>query len=459
MRIQEMIDRLRSENHNDLAKSNELLAQMRAWHAEERNTAEGGPLSFGQADVDSTRTLRESLTDRIELRNARIAELLREQRLDEVAHGLQSESWPTGVRRGGSADEHRGPGFVYSGDNTRAALRRGESFNAHPVVVRSLDSAREQAVVGQHGSLGQMVRALSTGGASAVIPTIWAGSIVDRARNYAAVLQAGASVVPMAAKTVQIGRLTGDPTAAFRTEGSTITASDPTFDNVTLDAKTMSCLTVASLEWLQDASPDGDNLIEDAIAKSMALALDLAALYGGVTTGSGSINLPTPPSPRGVLAALLAVAPSSVLGDAANGTTQTAASYWNEVIDTIGTVKDNNEMPSAAIWNSKLERQYAKAYDTQGQPLMVPEAVAALPRLVSNQVPSYTRGTMVNRATDLFVGDWSQLLIGQRMDFTIQVLTERYAENGQVGIVAHWRGDVQPARPRSFAVYRALQGA
>ena len=66
---------------------------------------------------------------------------------------------------------------------------------------------------------------------------------------------------------------------------------------------------------------------------------------------------------------------------------------------------------------------------------------------------------MTTRATDVFVGDWSQLLIGQRLDFTVQTLTERYAENGQIGIVAHWRGDVAPARPRAFAVYRYLQGA
>ncbi len=68
-----------------------------------------------------------------------------------------------------------------------------------------------------------------------------------------------------------------------------------------------------------------------------------------------------------------------------------------------------------------------------------------------------TVGTGSNMA-DAFVGDWSQLLIGQRLGLTVQTLTERYAENGQIGIVAHWRGDVQLARPRAFAAYRYLQG-
>lgn len=45
-----------------------------------------------------------------------------------------------------------------------------------------------------------------------------------------------------------------------------------------------------------------------------------------------------------------------------------------------------------------------------------------------------SQGTMANRATDLFVGDFTQLLIGQRLGITIQVLTERYAEYGQMGL-------------------------
>jgi hypothetical protein len=33
------------------------------------------------------------------------------------------------------------------------------------------------------------------------------------------------------------------------------------------------------------------------------------------------------------------------------------------------------------------------------------------------------------------------VLIGQRMDFTVQTMVERYAELGQIGIIAHWRGE------------------
>lgn len=66
---------------------------------------------------------------------------------------------------------------------------------------------------------------------------------------------------------------------------------------------------------------------------------------------------------------------------------------------------------------------------------------------------------MADVATDVFAGDWSQLLIGQRLPVTIQTLGERYAGFGQVGFVAHWRGDVQLAQPAAFPMYRALKGS
>lgn len=87
-----------------------------------------------------------------------------------------------------------------------------------------------------------------------------------------------------------------------------------------------------------------------------------------------------------------------------------------------------------------------------------PPDVEAIDKYVTNQIPSgFTQGTGT-LMSDLFVGNFEQLLIGQRLDLTIQALTERYAELGQVGILATWRGDAQLARPRAFAVYRYLKG-
>jgi HK97 family phage major capsid protein len=299
-----------------------------------------------------------------------------------------------GHSRGARGDDDRP--FIRLSDGRPAAVERGRSWSDHPVVreqARRVQTA-EQAVVGMHGSLGNLIRSMSTSSGSAVVPTVWATDIIDRARHLAAVTRAGAQTVPMDAKTVQIGRLTTDPTAAFRAEGSTVTASDPVFDNVTLDAKTMSALVVGSMEWFQDA-PNVDEVVSQAIAKAIALQLDLVALFGGVTTGGEqtatgndmlpSGGLPNPPNPKGILATLLASAASSVLGGAANGTVQTAATFYGEVVDTIYTPRDFNEQPNALLWPSHLARIYARAADTTNQPMRPPADVEQITRLVTNE--------------------------------------------------------------------------
>ena len=426
--------------------------------------AEGHRILEG-AKADGERGLTEA-------ENRRALEIVSERKqvrrsLDEVAAveadeeritRAAAQSHPTSVSttpRGDDAHLERGQ-WINTDSGERAALTRGESFRAHPVVQNV--RARNDQALDSYDGLGQMLRALTTTGGSAVVPTVWLGDLIDRARNASAVMRAGATIVPMAAKTVNIGRLTGDPTATFRAEGSAIAASDPTFDNVTLSSKTLSAMVVGTMEWFQDAD-NADDIVTNAIAQAMAHQIDLVALYGGITAGAGSINLAPPPNPRGILAALNATLPANVLGGETNGTSQTSTSYWDEILDVIYKVRDGNEEPNALIWNTKLARKQAKAYDTTGQPLRMPADVEAMQRFVSNQVPSYTQGTMADVATDVFAGDFSQLLIGQRLELTVQVLTERYAEEGKIGIVAHWRGDVQPARSSAFSVFKAIEGA
>ena len=143
-----------------------------------------------------------------------------------------------------------------------------------------------------------------------------------------------------------------------------------------------------------------------------------------------------------------------------NGTAQTAATPWNEMLATVYNPLRQNEQCRAIISNVALQQQYMGMYDTCYEP----DSEAGLLSLSfrgwpRNAIPSFTRGTMTNRATDVFAGDFSQVLLGQRMDLSVRLLTERYAENGQLGILAYWRGDVQVARPKALACYRALQGA
>ena len=112
------------------------------------------------------------------------------------------------------------------------------------------------------------------------------------------------------------------------------------------------------------------------------------------------------------------------------------------------------------VSNDALMQMYDSLYSTQNQPLKRPDVIANTPWLTTNAIPSFTAGTMTSVATDVFVGDWSEMLVGQRMGLEIRVLSERYAcKMGQFGFRAYWRGDVQLARPGAFCAYRYLKAA
>lgn len=368
----------------------------------------------------------------------------------------------TSLMGAGAKDEI--PEYVYRNDaneGKNAAVKRGESFGDHELAkqFRAQRAEQDRVAMGTYGSLGQQIRSLSTTGSSSLVPTDWAYPIIDKARNNAVAFQAGATLVPMAAKIVNIGRLLTDPVPTFRTEGSSISTTDPSFDMVTLTATTMSALTVMSMEFIQDA-PDADSIVENALAKSMALTLDQAIFYGQLAAGSEpQVGTMASPYPRGILQNLLTNAASQVIGSGTNGTAQTAATPWNEVVQTYYQVKTKNETPSAFVSNDKLVQQYNMMYSSTNQPIEKPPIIRDVPWLTTNMIGSFTQGTMTSRATDLFAGDFSKCLVGQRLGFEMRILNERYAELGQVGILMHWRGDVQLARYNAFSVYRYLQGA
>ena len=142
-----------------------------------------------------------------------------------------------------------------------------------------------------------------------------------------------------------------------------------------------------------------------------------------------------------------------------SGTSITAATQFNDVLDAVYQPKLANHEPNALLWNTKMAKKLSKTYLSDYSQLPLPRELQQLRIYETNQIPSYTRGTMSNVATDIFVGDFSELLVGTRMGLEVRVLTERYAENGQVALLATMRLDLALAHPLAFAVYRALGGS
>lgn len=282
----------------------------------------------------------------------------------------------------------------------------------------------------------------SAGAGGVLIPTVLSARIIDLARKRTRVMQAGATTVPMENRTVDVGRWLTDPTMTWRAENAAITESDPTLDKVTLIAKSLAAVTKVSRELVEDT--DIENQLEAAFASSLALSVDLAALYG---SGDGTA---TATQPRG-----LKNDPNVTKTPlAANGATPT----WAALVNSVGRVRDNNEEPNAQILSDRTLRTLSLITASDGSYVQPPSYLNGIERYTTNQVPgNLTVGTSTD-TSDVFTGDWAHLMIGVRTELQVTTLTERYMPDaGQYGFVAWWRGDIVPARPKAFDIVTGVR--
>jgi HK97 family phage major capsid protein len=229
------------------------------------------------------------------------------------------------------------------------------------------------------------------------MPSPLASQVIDNARNAERVFQAGAVTVPMDSSTLRIAQIDNGPIPTWHTENAAdITVADATLGAVEFKAKTLPLIVTMIRELFEDAQ-NLDQAARQSIGGALALELDRIALYG-----SG-----VDPQPRGIYN----TAGLSGISMGANGG---AITNFNPLIDAISAVWENNYEPNAGIMAPRTKTSLAKLTDTTRQLLQVPPTVDQLTWLATNQVSvTQTQGTSSD-ASDVFVGQWNQLLIGMR---------------------------------------------
>lgn len=302
-------------------------------------------------------------------------------------------------------------------------------------------------VTGDWTNAASEQRAMSEGvltGGGYMVPEILSANIIDKARNQARVIQAGAGIVPMTSNKLTIAKVTGDPTASWKAENAHGTFSDMTFDAINFEARTLMALVKVSVELLEDAQ-NIDTVIYNALSQALALEVDRVALYG---SGVGV-------EPLGLKNA----AGIQTISMGANGAVLTGYDKFSEAVQAI---REQNGEPNSVIYAPRTAGQIDRLKDSTGQPLTPLESFKALGKFSTKQVPTnLTQGTNT-LASDAFVGDFSQLLIGMRKQFSLEV--SRQAADGpdsaftqhQVWIKAVLRADVQVARPEHFDVIKGI---
>jgi HK97 family phage major capsid protein len=324
-------------------------------------------------------------------------------------------------------------------DWTRARGRGGD-FAGVAEGEFSLGRILQARISGDHRGLTEVERRAMAEGTDAaggvMVPEELSSNIIDRARAQSVIFRAGAITAPMASDTLVLARLATGNTAAWKAENAAVSASDQVWERVELKAKVVVVEQIMSRELFEDMSEPGRQVVEGEIAKAIALKLDLAALEG-----SGSA-----PEPRGI-------ANTTGVNSVSMGTNGLKPTSWDQVVNAIfANLKANAAEEQQAVFHPRDLETYALLKDTTNQPLRKPPSVEPMPLFSTTQIKTdRTQGTSSD-ASNAYVGDFSQLVVGVRPQLQIrfQILQERFSDNLQVGLLAWLRADVAVAHPEHF---------
>ncbi|MDR3414211.1 MAG: phage major capsid protein [Formivibrio sp.] len=290
--------------------------------------------------------------------------------------------------------------------------------------------------------------AAATGGVM-VATNLLSGAFIELLRNKARVLQLGATVLSGLVGNVDIPRQIGASTAYWVGDADSLTESEPTFDKLSLAYKTIGAKGVIYRTMLAQSTPDAEMLLRADLLAIIALGIDAAALYGA---GSGAV-------PRGI-------ANTSGIGSVIGGTNGAAITIDNLIdMETAALSANVDETNLAYLANAKtvgaLKKlksstgQYLWTNNPGGQRSATPGEINGYQVARSNQVRSnLTKGTASGICSELFFGDFSQVVMGEWgvLEILPNALAEPYYSQGAVQLRALQSLDIGLRHPQAFTV-------
>jgi HK97 family phage major capsid protein len=243
-----------------------------------------------------------------------------------------------------------------------------------------------------------------------IVPTEYIAQIVELLRAEAVVIRSGATVMTgLTGSPVQIPKQTGGATGYWVGENISITASDLGLNQINMVPKKVAAMVKLSNTLIKLANPSAEALVRSDIAQTLALKIDLAALRG---TGSEY-------QPTGINIA-------TGLKTVAVGTNGGNASF-DHLIDMEYELAVDNALRGTLgyIFHPAIRRKLLKlkvaqfSGDAAGAYIIAPISETQFrnwlgyPYQMTTQVPiTLTKGSGT-ALTEIYFGNWADLLIGQ----------------------------------------------
>lgn len=282
----------------------------------------------------------------------------------------------------------------------------------------------------------------STAGGGDIIPDPIRLQVLDRFSAQNVLARAGAQFVTMESADLDITRVEEPASHSWSAEGTTSSSTDMTFESRTVTAQTLRGIHEANRETVADA-PDFPAALERELTSSLNEELQRVAFVG---SGSGS-------EPEGLYNSTSVT--KLDFGGTTNGTVpSSSAAQYGEILRARKQLLENNvpDGNHAYVWSPRTDEQFASLTDANHQPLQRPGALDRVRELVTTSVPSTLAPGSETNQSAIFYGRYSDLVVGVRMDPSVEILRERYAESYRLGFLSFLRAGIEMQRPDSFTI-------
>jgi HK97 family phage major capsid protein/HK97 family phage prohead protease len=259
-----------------------------------------------------------------------------------------------------------------------------------------------------------------------LVSTELSSDFISLLTNASVLAQTGSKILTGLTGNISIPRIGSQQTSYWIGEGSNVTESDMTIEQVNMTPRTIGAMTDVSRKLLIQSSLDVESLVRQHLANSVALEIDRAALYG---TGSSS-------EPLGV---------HNTTGIATENITNNDPTFA-EVVAMESDISVANALTGNLAYVTRANiagNMKVKAKDS-GSGLFVWDngTVNGYPAYISNQI----------EAGDVFFADWSSLIIGYWSGLDLQVDPYTGGASGNVRVRVLQDVDTAVAHPESFCL-------
>ena len=280
----------------------------------------------------------------------------------------------------------------------------------------------------QDERLNETVKALSATVPSEggfMVPEALASELIMPLYNGLSVMKAGARRLPMPNGNLTVARMDTSASVGYIGENENAAKTQQVYGDVKLSAKKLAALIPVSNDLLRSSSIAADMFIRDDLIQKMQEKMDYMALYG-----IGSAHSP---------AGLSGLLPSGqILGSS-------STAFTNDLpIELCGKLWGANVPMRQPYWliNGQTKAYIMNLKTTTGAYIYRDEMVRdntinGIPFIVSNQV-AWTDDT--TDYVDIFLGDFSEFLIGEQMGLEIETSREAAYYDGS-NTVSAWQRD------------------